>query len=350
MTKDAIRPNLAATMMAAVPFRDPQLTARIILDNCPEAPRLPIMTRSFRWLYEGVPCLHLDKKKKQVYMLPPEEREEEVLAFYERVEADDLDYFATTAATAPFYYEVVEQLQKLAGPEMKWIAVQVPGPMVLGDTFWQTNGMPACQHGTLWDIIVKSVAMKSRWLEQMLAQAFPGTRVITDHPEPTLVNFTSAQGTGSEEEVINCVNNAFEGVRGVRWVHCCSNVDWSLLTRSEIDVINFDAFEHADKVALYAPQIQAFLERGGALGWGIVPVREHLIVEEDADSLTDRLRKGFDLMIQGGVDADLLAASSWVLTACETALLNEDLGKKAFELVRAVSHRMREDLKISNPH
>ncbi len=341
MAESRIRPCFAATMMASVPIRDVSQMVRLILDHCPQAPRLPIMTRSFRWMYEGLPCLHLDHGKKQAYMVPPEEREAEVLEFYDRVEADDLDYFATSEDAAPFYYRVIEALQKASRPEMKWIGLQFPGPMVLGDTFRQTNGMPVAQHETLADIVVKFVAMKSRWLARMLRQAFPDATVIVDHPEPTLVGFTSALGYGSPERVITRVNEAFAGVQGVRWVHCCSNIDWSLLTRSEIDVINFDAFDHAEKVALYGSEIQRFLKKGGMLGWGIVPVREDIIVHEEAVSLADRLVKGFELMVKAGVDADLLAASSWILTSCETSLLSPEQAVRAFRLAEQVSQRMR---------
>jgi hypothetical protein len=342
MSEPEIRPDFAATMMASVPFRDIQLMTRLILDHCPEAPRLPIMTRSFRWMYEGLPCLHIDREKKQIYMVPPEERESEVLEFYDRVEAEDLDFFITSQETAPFYYQIVEELQKAAGPEMKWIGVQFPGPFILGDTFRQTNGMPVSQHDTLLDIVIKCVAMKTRWLENMLKQAFPNARVIVDHPEPTLVGFTSSQGYGSRERVINCMNEAFIGVQGLRWVHCCSNIDWSLLTQADIDVINFDAYEHADKVALYGAEIQHFLEKGGTLGWGIVPVREDIIVNEDSNSLSDRLLKGFDLMVKQGVNPDLLARSSWVLTSCETSLLSPEQAEYAFLLTHQVSEKMRQ--------
>ena len=239
-------------------------------------------------------------------MMPPEEREAEVLEFYDRVEADDLDYFFADPVeiTAPFYYRLIEELQKASHTEMRWIGVQFPGPLVLSDTFRQTNGMPVSQHETLSDIIIKYVAMKSRWLEKRLEREFPDALVVVDHPEPTLVGFTSALGHGSPEEVIKCVNESFAGVQGLRWVHCCSNIDWSLLTRAKIDVINFDAYEHAEKVALYSAEIQHFLERGGMLGWGIVPVREDIIVKEDADSLGDRLLKGFEKMVEFGVDSD----------------------------------------------
>ena len=247
----------------------------------------------------------------------------------------------TSQAAAPFFFQIIDKLKEAADPRMKWIGIQFPGPMVLGDSFSQTNSMPAYNHETLWDIIVKFVAMKSRWLEEKLQAEFPGVKVIVDHPEPTLVSFTSAQGTGSRERVIDCINASFSGLEGLRWVHCCSNVDWSILTQSDIDVINFDAYEYADKVALYASEIQSFLQRGGSLGWGLTPVREELIAGEDADSLSERLLRGIDLMVKGGVDPDLLAASSWVLTSCETSLLSSEQAQRAFEITAEVSLRMR---------
>ncbi len=127
----------------------------------------------------------------------------------------------------------------------------------------------------------------------------------------------------------------------MRWAHCCSNIDWSLLTDSKVDVINFDAYEHAPKLALYGAELQGFLERGGSLGWGLVPVREELIQAEDADSLSGRMREGFDMLVAAGVDRELLAASSWVLTSCETSLLSEEQAERAFGLVGEVSKRMR---------
>jgi hypothetical protein len=341
MDPDTPRPRLAATMMASVPFRDMEQTLGLIRESCPEAPRLPVMTRSFRWTFEGLPCLHLDREKKQVLMLPPEEREDEVLAFYEAVEAEDLDYFATSEAAASFYYQMVAELKKDPPPEMRWLGFQFPGPMVLGDSYKQTNGMPAFQHETLWDILVKAVAMKTRWMEHWLSQEFPGVAIIADHPEPTLVSFTSAQGTGSRESVIATVDDGFAGFGGVRWAHCCSNIDWSLLTDSKVDVINFDAYEHAPKLALYGAELQGFLERGGSLGWGMVPVREELIQAEDADSLCARMQEGFDMLVEAGVDSALLASSSWVLTSCETSLLSEKQAERAFGLVGEVSKRMR---------
>jgi len=50
-----------------------------------------------------------------------------------------------------------------------------------------------------------------------------------------------------------------------------------LLIESTVQVINFDAYPHAENVALYANGIKGFLKRGGMLGWEIVrAVKEDL--------------------------------------------------------------------------
>jgi hypothetical protein len=341
MTASADRPFFAATSLTMVPYRDVESAARTILKNLPEAPFLPIMTRTYRWLFEGFPCLVIDPEKKTVMMVPPEEREAEVLEFYDRVERDDLDYFATTTATAPFYEAVLHEIVKADPLDLKWLAVQIPGPVVLADSWRQRDGKPCFHHETLRDMIVKTVALKTRWLERRIREVLPGVEVIADHPEPTLVGFTSALGGGSRRDLIAAVEGGFAGVTGQRWVHCCANIDWSLLTEADIDVINFDAFAYADKVALYAAGFQGFLERGGTIGWGIVPVEAQALAGQTVRSLVDRLQTGLDLLTAQGVDETLLVASSWVLPSCEPALLSPELADRVFELTSQVSAAMR---------
>ncbi|MBU0516850.1 MAG: hypothetical protein KJ621_19015, partial [Proteobacteria bacterium] len=341
MTTPTRRPFFAATSLTMVPYRDIETTARTILANMPEAPFLPVMTRSYRWLLEGFPCLVIDSDKKLVMMAPPEEREAEVLEFYDRVEQDDLDHFATTPRTAPFYEAMLEEISRADTPDLKWLAVQIPGPVVLADSWRQMDGKPCFHHETLRDMVKKTVALKTRWLERRIKEALPGVEVIADHPEPTLVGFTSALGGGSRHDLIGAIEEGFAGVTGLRWVHCCANIDWSLLIEADIDVINFDAFAYADKVALYAEGLKTFLERGGTIGWGIVPVEPETLRNQTLDTLVDRLQNGIDLLTAQGLDEARLAAASWVLPSCEPALLSPELADRAFSLTRHVSEAMR---------
>lgn len=335
------KPCFAATMMGAVPYRELERAATVILDCLPEAPSLPIMTRSIRWMLEGIPCLVFDREKRVVRFDLSTEREGEILEFYERLEADDLDYFATTARTAPFFHDMIDYLRRFRPPRLKWVVFHTSGPLLLGDLLKQNDGTPAWHHETLRDILIQGLNAKARWLERKIRSEIPGVEVIADLPETTLVHFTSSAGTGSREAVIEAINQSFTGLSGLSWVHCCANIDWSLLLHSRIDVVNFDAYQHSEAFALYAAEIEAFLKRGGMLGWGIVPVVSEQLRQENTSRLVGKLEAAIDLLVRRGIDASLLAEASWVLPSCETVLLTPEESDRALSLTREISETMR---------
>jgi hypothetical protein len=336
------RPRFAATAMAAVPYRDLERAVDTMISYFPEAPCLPATTRGIRWMLEGIPCVVIDREKKRVLMAPPEEREEELLEFYDRYDQDDLDYFATTPETAPFFYAMFDGLKKRKPSQLKWVVFHTAGPVLLGDTLKQLDGNPAIHHETLRDVLIKGLSMKSRWLEKVLKKEIPDIDVVVDQSETTLVTFTSAGGSGAREAVIEAINEGFQGLTCTKWVHCCANIDWTLLTDAHVDVINFDAYQHVDKVALYCQELARFLEKGGMIGWGIVPVVDDLLSGENVQSLVERLERGMDLFSKHGIDRHTLATSSWILPSCETVLLTSEKSDLVFGMTREISEIMKE--------
>ena len=342
MEKVFEKPKFAATMMAAVPYRDMERAGDVILKNFPEAPCLPVMTRGIKWMLEGIPCVVIDRENRRILLDLSPERESELLEFYDRYIEEDLDYFATTPETAPFFYGMLERLKRSRPPELKWVIFHSAGPLLLGDTIRQQDGNPCIYNETLRDVLIKGINIKTRWLEKKIREEIPGVEVVADLPETTLVNFTSAGGTGTREDVITAMNEGFAGLTCLTWIHCCANIDWSLLTDSTVDVINFDAYQYSDKAVLYAEEFKQFLERGGMIGWGIVPVIDALLSRETVSGLVDRLQEGIDLFVSKGIDEELLASSSWVLPSCETVLLTNEQSDVALNMTKEISEIMRE--------
>lgn len=336
------KPCFAATSMAFLPHRDPGRAVDVIVENFPEAPCLPVLSRSIRHMLEGIPCLVFDREKKQVFLDPSPEREKEILEFYDRVERQDLEAFATTEKTAPGFYALLDRLKTDPPRGLKWVAFQTAGPVLLGDIIKQKNGMSSFFDETLRDILIKGVNLKSRWLEQKIRQEVPGVDVIAGLPETTLVTFTSAGGAGTREAIISAIDEGFQGLQGPRWVHCCANIDWSLLTGARVDVINFDAYQHADKVALYHREFNSFLDRGGMLAWGIVPVTDEAIEQVTVEELADRLRRGIEAFAARGIDEAELAAASWVMPCCDANLMRRENAERAFAMTRQISGIMRQ--------
>jgi hypothetical protein len=153
---------------------------------------------------------------------------------------------------------------------------------------------------------------------------------------------TSAVGSGPREDIIQALNGVMRSVEGLTCIHCCANIDWSILMETNTDAINFDAYEHADKIALYPKELHAFLERGGIFAWGIVPTSDDKIVQESTTTLMNKLERDLQMLTAGGIDRQTLFQSSILTPSCATSSMSLELGERAFQMTSELSQRMRE--------
>ncbi len=70
-------------------------------------------------------------------MVPPEEREGELMAFYEAVEREDLEYFALSEEKMPSFFIMLEKIRPASrlfptSPNPPWSALRRPGGPVRG--------------------------------------------------------------------------------------------------------------------------------------------------------------------------------------------------------------------------
>ncbi len=108
-------------------------------------------------------------------------------------------------------------------------------------------------------------------------------------------------------------------------VHCCGNMDWSLLTQTKIDVIAFDAYFFGDKVALYPEQISGFLDRGGILAWGIVPTSDpDELKKVDVGVLEEKIQGLTNLFVEKGIAEDSVRENIMLTPSCGMGPLNEE--------------------------
>jgi hypothetical protein len=83
-------------------------------------------------------------------------------------------------------------------------------------------------------------------------------------------------------------------------------------------IINFDAVDYMETLAIYRNELKGFIARGGVLAWGAVPNTER-IRKETADDVIRRVHKGIDMLADTGVDRDALTARVIVTPACGCA-------------------------------
>jgi len=131
--------------------------------------------------------------------------------------------------------------------------------------------------------------------------------------------------------------------------HCCGNTDWSVLLATTVDILNLDAYEFMESLALYPTELRAFLDRGGLIAWGIVPNHQG-IYQTTAEDLAERLRHGMKVIEEKargrGISISVEELSSRSLLAP-----NCGLGSTTIEIahqVLAVLGELRIQLRIAN--
>jgi hypothetical protein len=86
------------------------------------------------------------------------------------------------------------------------------------------------------------------------------------------------------------------------------------------------------------------MERGGALAWGIVPSGlpdPEQVARETADSLVERLEAGMGLLVEKGIDKELIVERALITPNCGTGTMRPDLAERTFTLTREISEIMR---------
>ena len=337
------KPKLMGWVSGGMPNRNLEEACRVMLRYFPEAPSVPQLSTSLEKRLQGLPCLKFDKAKNEASFDFSSERENELVEFYERYLADDLDYFAVPPDLGPGVYELAQVVGEKPRPELKVIHTHVRGPYTTGFAVKDENGAPAFYNDTMRDVIIKQVAMQTRWRERKIKELFPGVQTLIHFGEAALGVYTSAVGSGSWEVIGDALNEVMAAVEGIAGIHCCANVDWSLLMETNIDAIHFDAYQFGQAMSLYPDTMNRFLERGGMIAWGIVPTPgSGDIADESPDSLMEKLEQILQSVIDRGVDKERLLELSWVGPSCSTSTMTVELSDRSYVFTKELSERMRE--------
>jgi len=336
------KPRFMATVLGLVPHRNVEEACELMIRNFPEAPYVPRLTRSLRMFFERTPCLKIDREKREL-SFELSGRESGLVEFYDRYLSGDLDYFAISPELDPGLYKLAEMFRERPWPELKLIHFMVPGLYSLGISVKDESGVPALYNDTLRDVLIKLLAMKAKWFERKIKELFPGVQTLVTVGNGGLGAFSAATASGTWDDIKRDYNEIMAAVEGITCIHCCSNFDWSLLMKTNTDCINFDAYQYGDTMSLYPDELKRFLERGGTIAWGIVPTAgAGDITSENPGSLVERLERVIQVVVDKGIDKELLLESSWITPTCEPATLSIEIAERVLAYTREVSQRMRQ--------
>lgn len=339
-------PRFMATANNSMPHTDAKRACAVILENIPEAPVLPNLPhlgylKGTLRTNEGMPCLAIDEEHQRSYFDTSTAVEEELTRFYERYLAADIDYFAISRKYHPGLLAMLDTLREKRPAGLRAVKGGVAGPVTTGMKMTDEKNRPIYYNEAVMDAVVKTLVMKVKWQEREIDRVTPGVLPMIEIGEPLLSLYGSAFTAINRGEVLSYLNEVIEASRGLTYVHCCANTDWTILMESKAHIISFDAYGYADTLALYPRELQAFLERGGMLAWGIVPTSDEKIAGESLASLAERLERALQLLIERGVNKQLLRESALITPSCGTGAMSVAASERVYQLTRQLSEHFR---------
>lgn len=339
----AIPGNLLTTAMAVMPHRDVDRALELALSlDVPFWPQLPHVSY-YEDMYvqasEHFPGIILDLEKRTLRFSTDRfiaELEDALARF------DEPAYFDVSET----YSAVYPRFLKLALADRPAIRGQMEGPISFGFNVPDENDRPILFDDTvrpfMLDFMAKRVNAQLNRLRQLNGNAF----MFVD--EPGLQFLFSAMSGYNDVAARADMERFFAMIERPRGVHLCGNPDWDFLLGLDLDVLSLDVYTNGEIFASYSGAIQRFLERGGALVWGIVPTNWEPFAAETVDSLETRQLRIWAVLEDRGIERELLLARS-MLSPATCCLINPDgerTVENAFAVTKELSLRLRERLNL----
>lgn len=345
-----------ATGIGSVPHIDPTAAVAFIFKYLPEIPHWPQLPNSgpeegFLNQFVG-PLLRLglvvEKEGKSFFDTDQQDWGAKLAEFYTLYlaaaegDTEALDFFAFPKESARGFYHMTEYLAKNGTGAARYLKGQVSGPLTVGLAMTDQNRRAAYYNDQARDVLVKTLALQGMWQARTLGKFGLPVIVFVDDPSLTCYG-QSTYITLQREQIIEELNGIFAMIHAggaLAGSHVCAGTDWSILFESDLEIVNFDAYEYFTTVASYPQEIKNYLERGGVLAWGIVPTSDK-VVGEDAASLLWRFDENINLLAAKGVDRQMLLAQALITPSCGTGTLSMELAEKIYRLTAEISARLR---------
>jgi hypothetical protein len=339
-----------------MPHADAAKAVDVVLNAIPEAPIWPQLSgrglnEQMEIQYsEGLPCRVIDREKGRMYLDTSGDYTDAFAEFYEAymvaMDPDEGTGDVSSMAMSPDYAAGIYELEarlKAEGGTRPYVKCHTTGPCSFALTIVDENKRALFYNEEFRDVIIKALAMKCRWQLQMLKPYADNLICFID--EPILSGFGSSTYVSVQrDEVLAAVGELVEAIHmegALAGIHCCGNTEWSIPIDAGADIVNFDAFQFGETIAMYPEHVKRHLEGGKALAWGVVPTSVE-VRDQTVDSLISQYDKMVDNLVEkSGVDKGLVHQQTVFTGSCGTGSMEVADAEKVFGITGELSQALR---------
>lgn len=345
----------ATTLIGSMPHKDREKAIGLILKESPQIPVWPQLStfaaeQMIIQYMEGLPGVRTREGSVFVQTDAPE-FESELYEFYEHyldVDAGNRDIlesrFKMGEETGGTFFKFLEIMDKADKSELLALKGQVVGPFTLLSGLKDQGDRALLYDERLQDVLPKHLAMKARWQIHHLRRF--GRPVIIFMDEPALAGYGSSAFISVSRELIQQILkeivDAIHAEGALAGIHICANTDWLLAFDSNVDIINFDAYNYFDKFALYRKAFAEFMSEGRIVAWGMVPTSDPTtIMQETAQGLAERWIKNIEELTAPDLSVEKILSQSIFSPSCGCGSLTEEAAERVLQLNRQLGELLR---------
>ena len=253
----------------------------------PQLPQISFRESMIVQYSEGMPFIKVNEQREVISVMRDDS--DELERFYETCTET-----ARISISEDYGQGLHAFLKMVKGRRFPLLKGHVTGPVTFTLGLKDHQGKLVFFDEELREIAVMLLKAKVRWQIDVLKQHADKVIIFIDEPILSALGSSSYLGVDSGEafRLITDLATAINEAGGISGVHCCGRADWPMVLESGAQIINFDAFEYFDTLAIYHEQLNKFLGGGGYLAWGIVPT-------------SDVIERVDDCQLKGLMDAHL---------------------------------------------
>jgi methionine synthase II (cobalamin-independent) len=340
-----IKPECRATAIGSFP-QDNAADALALIQEClpaipvwPQLPNVSFNEGMCPQCSEGIPGVEIAAAERRIWVDTSADFFGGIEKFYELFLAEDPELFAISPGFSAGVHAFLETMKNECAGAFA-VKGHVTGPVTWGLTVPDENKRATYYNEHLKDVIVKCIARKAQWQVALLKVLNPNVIIFVD--EPYLQSIGSSTIALQREDVKEKVDEVLDTIiaaGATPGIHCCGNTDWGFISQTATQILNFDAYEFGETIALYPKEIAAYIERGGIIAWGIVPSSEK-VLSENADSIIKKFHVAADRLVTQGISKNTLLEQALITPSCGVGSLPIPVAECVMRLLKQVTDKM----------
>ena len=341
--------KLKCLPFGSLPYTEEALVTRMMVrlfEKTPYLPLFPLISKDdtvLKRTIDKLPGISINGKKIVLNIVSPffPADAEKMEVVYNNPYDEDLEDYSVESFFSDKFFKMIERVRpteaimNLQGPfSLSQIIVNREENQLLADKFYRKY-------------IVQAVTLKALWFARKVKKLSNNTTPLIIFEEPKLNEFgviSKSNPDVTREIVINMLSRIIQTLKGAGaavGIQSFNKCDWQIPIEAGVDLISFNAYTNPANISIISDKITKFLERGGYINWGIVPVMSETTVKSlTVDFLANRFMKTVQGLIDEGVKRELIYEHSMVSVQGEIHNLPLIFAEKALMLSSQLSERV----------